>query len=89
MIESSSRYLGLDEDETLNDALSGISTIGVNLGEILGPLTSGLLNNFLGYSSAFLCLYGVSLIVLLIYVSVYCYYKKRNVEDMGIKTKLI
>jgi hypothetical protein len=61
MVQVASEDYGLFKDDILSDTLSSVSNVFCNLGEILGPIVTGLVVGFFGFedtctSMAFACL---------------------------------
>lgn len=52
MIEVSCRDYGYEEDDRLNDTLSGLTNMSLCIGEIIGPAFSSLFYALIGYSAS-------------------------------------
>jgi MFS family permease len=91
MNETATDLLGWDNDDRLKDALSGILTAGTCIGEIIGPILGGLLVEFTSYNIAYICLFGVGILLMMLYYHTFYIYREneyvllKNDKDMEIR----
>lgn len=78
MNETATHLLGWDNDDRLKDALSGILTAGTCTGEIIGPILGGLLVEFTSYHIAYICLFGVGILLMILYYHTFYIYKENE-----------
>lgn len=82
MINSAVTEYRYDHNDTLIDSISAMTTLFSNLGEICGPIVSGILSDFLGFSRGFALVGLFSAVLFAIFV---CFSMKHEQKIMPIE----
>lgn len=92
MIEVSIRDYGYQEDDRLNDALSGITNMSLCIGEILGPTFASIFYSVLGYSESADLVFLLSMVIFVIFAVFSDAFRKvskvRSVMGKELKTEV-